>query len=147
MDELFGEVHRGRFSVDMVGRLAMGNSHMVNSMAGKRTVFDTVSTVVTEGGLLTQRTNIGHHAFDGFALLPEGSVTLGMQITSNVKATVGYSFLYVNRVTRPGTAIDPVVNPTQIGGAPVVGAARPAPTNNSTDLWLQGITVGLDFRF
>ena len=144
---IYGDVHRGRFSVETVGRLALGNSHMVQSMAGKRTVFDTVTTVVNEGGLLTQPTNIGHHAFDGFALMPEGSVTLGMQITSNVKATVGYSFLYVNRVTRPGVAIDPVVNPTQIGGAPLAGPARPAATFNSTDVWLQGVTVGLDFRF
>ncbi|MBL9125142.1 MAG: BBP7 family outer membrane beta-barrel protein [Planctomycetaceae bacterium] len=144
---LYGDIHRGRFSCELVGRLAMGNSHQVQSIAGKRTVFDTVTTVVNEGGLLAEPTNIGKHAYDGFALMPEGSVTLGMQITSNLKATVGYSFLYVNRVTRPGNSIDYVVNPTQIGGSPLVGPARPAPTYSSTDIWLQGVSVGLDFRY
>jgi hypothetical protein len=144
---LNGDIHRGRFSVELLGRIAFGNSHQVQNIAGQRRVFDTVSTVVTEGGLLTQPTNIGRSVHDDFAILPEGGVTLGMQITGGLKVTVGYSFLYLSQVQRPGDSIDFVVNPTQIGGSMLAGDARPLPQFDSTGIWLQGLSVGLDFRY
>jgi hypothetical protein len=144
---LMADVHRGRFSAEFFGRIAFGNSHSVTKIDGMRKTFDTVNTVITEGGLLAQPTNMGRWAGDDFAVLPEGTVTLGMQITGGLKATIGYSFIYLSQVQRPGTSIDLGVNPTQIGGSPLVGPARPAYIHNTTDLWLQGLTVGLDFRY
>lgn len=144
---LTGDVHRGRFSAELWGRVAFGDSHHVTKISGMRRSFDSVSTVVTEGGLLAQPTNIGRWAGDDFGILPEGSVTLGMQITGGLRATIGYSFIYLSQVQRPGTAIDFAVNPTQIGGSPLSGDPRPGYVHNTTDVWLQGLTVGLDFRY
>lgn len=79
------------------------------------------------GGLLAQRTNIGTYRRDQFAIVPELGVTLGLRIAPRMRATFGYSFLYMSRVARPGEQIDLDVNPDLLPPefAPFAGPLRP----------------------
>ncbi len=98
------------------------------------------------GGLLTQPTNIGTYKRDVFAVLPEANVNLRFDITRNLRATMGYTYIYTNRVQRSGDAIDLNVNPTQIGGT-LDGPAQPAFAFRDTPFWVHGVSAGLEYRW
>ena len=96
---------------------------------------------------------IGERSRDVFAVVPEGSVTLGLQLTPWAALTVGYTFLYASDVVRPGDQIDRGINPTQNPSftgavpAPLVGPARPAFRFHGADVWAQGLTVGVTLQY
>ena len=107
-----------------------------------------------QGGYFAQPTNIGTHRRTVFAVVPEVGVDVGYRITDAVSVFVGYTFLYANRVARPGEQIDRTINPTQNAsfGAPppprtLVGPARPGFSFAGSDFWAQGVNVGVSVRF
>src|SRR5262249_52427039 len=77
----------------------------------------------------------------------------GIRMTPWASFIVGYSFLYVSSVARPGDQIDPVINPNT---SPAIGgnfsgipSSPPHPALNirDTDFWAQGLTFALEFRY
>jgi hypothetical protein len=63
-------------------------------------------------------------------------------------ANVGYDFLFWNDVVRPGSQIDPVVNPNLLPPTIPGGPNRPAPHTGSTvDLSVHGVSSGLGCSF
>jgi hypothetical protein len=141
-----------RWSLDLLGKVALGSMHQVVSINGNST-FTTpgLPTMVQPGGLLALPTNIVHTSADRFAVVPEAGVKLGYQLTQHVKLFVGYTFLYASDVARPGHQIDRGINvtqlPSQVGPGTLVGPARPAPLLQSTDFWAQGVNFGLEIRY
>jgi hypothetical protein len=108
----------------------------------------TTTTTHTVGGLFAQRTNIGLHSRSMFEVVPEANLKVGYQVTDYLRATVGYTFLYMSNVARPGIEIDRFVNPGLLASPPVGGAPlRPLFQFKGTDYWAQGIDFGLEFRF
>ncbi|MFM8271606.1 MAG: BBP7 family outer membrane beta-barrel protein [Gemmata sp.] len=103
-------------------------------------------TVLRAGGLLAQRSNGGRHEFQSFAVVPELGFDLGYQITPNLRAQVGYTFLYWSSVARAGDQVDRVVDPVQLTGA-TSSLGRPAFNPNRTDFWAQGVNFGLTIRY
>jgi hypothetical protein len=53
----------------------------------------------------------------------------------------------MTNVAQVGRQLDLGVNPTQIGGDPLVGAARPSFTFHNTHYWLQGLNFGLEYSY
>lgn len=146
------EVHRGRLALDLLSKVAIGSTHEVVNINGNTTVSGPgIVTATTTGGLLALPSNIGRQTQDRFGVIPEVSATLGFQVTSWLRATVGYTFLYWSEVVRPGDQIDRMVNPTQLpsaaGFGPLVGPAAPTPRFEHTDYWAQGINLGLSCRY
>jgi len=139
---------RGRWLVNAVGRLALGDTNQQVRINGT-TVFTDPSTgpVTQQGGLLALPTNIGAYQRNQFTVVPQINFNLGRQVTSNLRVYVGYSLLYWSSVARPGDQIDFNVNPTQLptatGPGTLVGPARPAFTFQDTGFWAQGINIGL----
>ena len=108
----------------------------------------TVTSGRTAGGLFAQPTNIGHYTRDVFAVVPEGNVQLGYQLTDRLRATVGYTFFYMSDVVRPGDQIDRTINPALLALPPAAGGpARPAFQVRQSDFWAQGIDFGLEFLY
>jgi hypothetical protein len=73
---------------------------------------------------------------------------LGYYITPKLKVFAGYNVLYWTNVARSGGLIDASVNPNLI--PPASGSAlpaRPAQQVQFTDLWAQGVNVGLELRY
>jgi hypothetical protein len=141
---------RGRWSADLLMRLAIGTNQQDVTIRGSTTV--TGSTVAgnnftnATGGLLAQRTNIGDYSRDRFAVVPELGITGGYQISSHWRATVGYTFLYWSSVVRPGDQIDRDVNPNLLPpeATPFTGLERPAFNFVESDLWVNGLNLGLE---
>ena len=143
---MVNEVKWWRFTVESTAKLAAGNMHQVLNVAGSSSVFDGISTATRQGGLLALPSNIGHFNRDRMTVIPEVGLKLGFQVTPRLRATLGYSFTYVSRVMRPGHQIDLSINTSQRSG-PLVGPAQPQPVLGSTDVFLQGGTAGLEYRY
>jgi hypothetical protein len=148
-----GEYRLGRFFVDAMGKVALGDIHQVVEINGTTTLTTPAGAVSTaSGGLLALQSNIGRNTHDTFAVIPEAGLTAGLQVTSHLRAFVGYSFLYCSDVVRPGDQINRTINPMQLPTsrfftfAPAV-PAQPAPLFNTTDFWAQGINFGVAITY
>jgi hypothetical protein len=143
------ECRRGRWSLECLAKVALGNNSRVVTIDGSTTVtvpdFDPDPRV---GGLLTQTTNIGRCRDDAFAMIPEVGLKVGCEVACNLRATFGYRFLHLNQAARPGDQIDFLVNGTLLDPTtPLIGPARPAFDLVSSNVWLQGITLGLQYEY
>jgi hypothetical protein len=142
---LLGEFDYGRWSLELLGRLALGGIHQQVSIAGQ-TIIDATPYA---GGLLAQQTNSGTRSRNEFAVLPQLGATVGYRLTPRLQATVGYSFLYLSRVVRASEQIDLDVNPDLLAPQqdPLTGALRPRFQFRDTDFWAQGMNFGLHFAW
>ena len=139
----------GRWSLELLGKLALGNMEQIVQVRGRTTISDALTgNGDYVGGLLAQRTNIGEYQRDVFAVAPELGITLGSQLTRHWRATCGYSFLYLSRVARPGEQVDLDVNPDLLPPefSPFAGLDRPEFTFRDSDFWAQGLNLGLECR-
>jgi hypothetical protein len=148
----FAEFRKGNLFLDILGKVALGDDHEIVDIHGV-TVFTPPGGLPTPrtGGLLALPTNSGRFHRDEFAVLPEASVNVGYQVTDHMRAFVGYTFLYLSNVVRPGDQVDLGINATQLptasGPGTLVGPARPTFAFRDTDFWAQGINFGLEFRY
>jgi hypothetical protein len=141
-----------RWDFELKAKVALGDMSEHVDINGATTITQPGMAPATfPGGLLAQPTNIGSYNRNTFAVVPEGGLTIGYQVTERLKIFVGYDFLYVSNAVRPGNAIDRGVNPTQlpsVGGAgQLVGPARPAFVFKDSDYWAQGVSLGLEFKY
>ena len=83
--------------------------------------------------MLARASNIGQYQRDEMAVVPAVDITLAYQATCRTHLSLGYSFIYWNRVAMAGDQIDLAVNP--------------AFTFRGTDFWLQGINFGLHYNY
>jgi hypothetical protein len=148
---------RGRWLVDVTGKIALGdNAQTININGSQILTTPQGATTAFTGGLLAVPSDIGHHTRDRFSVVPEVGIKLGYQITEWCRATVGYNFLLMTNVVRPGDQIDRVIDVTQVPnfvppGVTVppnpTGVPRPLVPFRESTFWAQGVTFGLEFRY
>lgn len=135
--------------------------------------YETINTAheVLPGGVFAQPTNRGTHHRDQFGVLFETGFNITYQFTHCFGIGVGYNFLWLNGVLRPGKQIDRKINPTRtalaqasresVGVGPDVpvpfgvpaaaplsrGPDRPKFNAHSTNFWAQGLTVNMNLDF
>ena len=136
-----------RLSWSSLFKIAFGNVHEKVTISGVNSISTLGTTVTTPGGFLTQPTNIGTYTRNQFGVLPEVQFNLAYDLTQNWRFLTGYTFLYLNHVQRSGSTIDTTLNPTQLNGGTLVGAARPAFAFSSSSYWAQGLNFGLEYRW
>jgi hypothetical protein len=110
---------------------------------------------VTPGGLLAlPGANIGSFNQTKFGVIPEVGVTLGLNLTPNLRFGVGYNFMYVNSVIRPSGLIDPGLDVRRIPNFPVtptppaISGVRPNSFPfRTTDFFVQGVTFSLTWTW
>jgi hypothetical protein len=139
----------GRLFLDVTGKLGFGATHQVLMIDGSTLQQAPGSSTAIHGGLLALPTNISRPAGGNFSFIPEIGVQLSYALTPTVRFTAGYNFLYWTGILRPGDQIDTVINASQLpGGGGLTGDSRPAVLGkNTTDLWLQGFTLGVEVRY
>jgi hypothetical protein len=140
----------GDFTLEWQGKVAFGSTHQSVLIEGATTSTVAGGTPVSSvGGLLALPTNIGLYTRDRFTVVPEVALNLGYQFTPCLRGFIGYSFLWWSSVVRPGPQIDPGVNPNFLppGVAAPTGPARPGFRGVGTDLWVQGLTLGVEFTY
>lgn len=152
---LMADLHRGMFFVEITGKAALGTNFEVVRIDGATHLITAASPVPLlqsfPGGVYAQPSNIGRYTRSVLAVVPEGTFKVGLKLGDRGRFFVGYNFLYLSDMVRPGDQIDRTLNPSQIPllsrGGPVVGPDRPAPIINHTDFWVQGLVIGLEGRF
>jgi hypothetical protein len=138
----------GRWSTDILLKLAMGSTHSRAAIGGTTTTTVPGTRAVTyTGGILAQPTNIGTYDQNFFSLIPELGVNIGYDLTDRLRVSCGYTIVYWSKVARPGDQIDTELNATQFPPGTLVGAPRPQFVLRTTDFWAQGLNVGLAYRF
>jgi hypothetical protein len=147
------EWKRGPWSVDMFGKVALGGTVQNLNINGSEAITAPNGVTTTfPGGLLALSSNIGNYNRTVFSVVPEVGLTLGYQITNNIRVYGGYNFLYWTNVVRPGEQINTNLDVTRIPNfaAPgTVPASSPTPTAlfKESDFWAQGFVVGIEFRY
>jgi hypothetical protein len=153
-----GEWQRGKWSVSGSLKVALGDmfeqvnrqgdylTNVLNNPAGG-------SPVSHRGfGTFVQHSNQGGDHRHEFAVVPEVGLNLGYQVTSSLRLLLGYDFLYLSDVLRPGKQIDRTINFSQtfdsiVAGRPFTPGSRPAATVSSSDFWAQGVNFGVELRY
>ena len=131
---------RGRFFVTNTTKVAVGNTHEVVTINGISTStpagFGTI--FFPGGGFNAIPPALGRVTQDEFTVVPEVQLNLGLQVTSSLRAYVGYTFLYWSNVARPGNQVDTTFDPATPPKAPV----NPA---NKSDYWRRASTAAWSF--
>jgi hypothetical protein len=152
------ELRRGKWSLDLSTKVALGFTHQVVNITGSEFVtFPGGRTQEFQGGLLALSSNIGHHARERFAVVPEAGLTVGYQLTEKLKLFAGYNFMFWSNVVRPGEQIDRQLDPRRIPNFCKISPAecprgpivppRPEFAFRETTFWAQGLTAGLELKY
>jgi hypothetical protein len=145
---LWYQNQQGRWGWDAMGKIALGNIHETAIISGvTKVMVPGIGNDTQQGSLLALPSNIGRYSRDRFTVVPELQFNLTYCVSQNIRARFGYTFLYMSRVAQAARQIDTGVNPSQIGGDPLVGAARPAFHFKNSDFWAQGMNFGLEFNW
>ena len=143
----------GRVSIDGRASVGVGNTHQTLDITGSQVRLRPGMTTpdTFAGGLLATGPNLGRFTRDRFSVVPEVALNLGYRVTPTVRAYVGYDFLYWSNVIRPGDQIDRVVDvalvPNPPPGVGPSGANRPQPTFRQSDLVVNGVQFGIEWRW
>jgi len=138
-----GEYRFGQFYVDTLAKLALGDNGTLVTLGGS-TRIDPFTTAVP-GGFLVSPAQVGQFRRNSFAVVPEGGLRVGWQVTDYVRVFAGYTFLYWTNVARPGDQASLAVSLLRL---PPGAAGPPQPLNIKTsDYWAQGLTVGVECRY
>jgi hypothetical protein len=143
----------GRVVAESTIKVGLGCNHQTLTVGGSTTLFPIGGGSRTaSGGALAQISNIGRYSRDDFAVVPEVTVNVGYNLTDALRVFVGYNFLYISEVVRPGEQISRTVNPTlppaSLEYGPLVGPRAPILTGlQRDDYWAQGLNFGLSFRY
>jgi hypothetical protein len=145
------EFHVWHLDLGLYGKVALGGNAQTMNITGATGVQNPDGTQnIVGNGLYTQGSNIGHYTHSEFAILPEVGLNVGLQLTPHVRATAGYSFLFLNHALRPGNQIDQAIDPGLIpalGGPGGSGLSRPAAMFHESDFTAQGLSAGLELRY
>ncbi len=149
---LRGEYCFAPFFVSATTLIAIGGTEESADVAGYTTLLPVGGLpLVAPGGVYALSSNSGHLSKTKVSYLPEILVKGGLDLTSWCRATVGYDFLYLSRVLRPGDQLDLNIDPRQvpISGVyqPGILASSPHSPLTQSSFWVQGVTLGLELRF
>lgn len=141
-----------RWHADLTTKFGLGFVNQKVEAVGSNAFTSAAGEVDAEaGGLYARPFNQGSFERDKFAFAGELNLNVGYNITPNVRATVGYSIIYLSSVIRAGEAIDPVLNDSRIryvaGPTPSDLNAPAFDWNRASDFWVQGLNVGLTVRY
>lgn len=139
---------KGRWNFDLLSKVAIGVVHQLVELDGSTTITPALGAATTiDGGLLTVGAT-GQHARRRFGILPEIRLSAGYQVSKRCSLNVGYQFMMLNDVVRPGNQIDQRTNGTFLDpGLANAGPLRPNVRFNSDFVIMHGATAALKFCF
>jgi hypothetical protein len=144
-----GEYGNERWSVGLLARLAVGSVHRSIGITGATTTTVPGSAPVTSsGGFLALSSNNGVFSLSDWVVAPEFGLNVGWNINSNVTLRLGYSVLVFTDIARANDQVNLSINPALFPPA-VAGATPNSPAFHlqKTDLWLQSLSLGMEYRF
>lgn len=146
---LAGEQRFNRLIVGWSGKLALGYNDRTLQINGTTDVTTLGgATTTTPGGFLALTSNRGSYHSAAPLFVPEVGLNLGYAVTDRFIVRAGYTFLYWDRLWRPGEQVDQSINPAYL--PPANNAAtpvRPVALQHDSGLWVQGLNLGAEWRF
>lgn len=142
------QMYRGRWSFELLTKLALGNNHQTITINGQTAHTPSGgSTAVYDAGILAGSTNSGVYQRDQFTIVPQLGIEIGYQLSCHWRTYVGYDLLYWGSVARAADQIDLNLDPRNF--PPATPGALPFPQfPGKTDaFWAQGLHLGLERRF
>ncbi len=142
------EIYRGRWSFEIMPKIAMGNNHQAIFINGSTVISATGQPTQTyNSGILAGPTNSGTYMRDVFTVIPELNLELGYQLTRHWRAHIGYDIVYWGGVAEASQQVDLNLDPRNFPPAQAGGLPFPAFPGRSSVFYAQGINVGAEFRF
>jgi hypothetical protein len=139
------------YSVEGFAKVAFGATQQLVNIDGSTTLLTPTGNSTATGGVLALSSNIGAHNQTVFGILPEFGITVGVNLTQHIQLKLGYSFLMLNQVVRPGLQIDHNVNPSLIPGSfsygNFTGATAPTFHFNEEFFYMSNLHIGIEFHF
>lgn len=145
---LLWEGYKGPWSLELIGRVALGNVSQEVTIDGATTTSSNGVSVNDPGALLALESNMGTYTRDEFSTVSEFSATLGYALSPQTRFLVGYTFIHWPNVLRAGDHIDRNIN-TDLLPPPqaTTGPNVPAFAFTEVDFWAQGLSLGLEYRW
>jgi hypothetical protein len=147
------ELRCGKWFFGTVNKYALGNMNQWLIIEGRSDVNDpTIGlAAVNPGGLLAPPGTICNLRRDEFTHIFETQATIGYNWCGWLTTFVGYNFMFVSNVIRPGDQFTNVLNPATVPTSPTFGLGGPVSTPDvrftQSDFWLQGVTFGALFKY
>jgi hypothetical protein len=131
------------------GKISYGALNETVGIEGYSTQTTAAGTTARTGGIYALNSNIGSYSQTTTAVIPEFTAKLGWRITPWATATIGYNFLYISQVVRPGSQIDSTINPTNFPYGTATGSTVPRPSFafHNESFWMQGVNFGMTFQY
>jgi Putative beta barrel porin-7 (BBP7) len=123
--------------VGAIAKVGIGSTRETLTVDGLTNVYPVNGAPLYYSGGNYATLQTGRYTTNRFAVMPQLQLNLGYQFTPFVRGTVGYNFMYLSQVLRPGNQIDNVYD----------GFSRPYVPMNNSSFWTQGINIGLNFSY
>ncbi len=147
---LVADLSRGSLTLELAGKVGLGQGATLVDVRGL-TVARTEGGGIgaTPGGVLALASNSGRSTRTTFAVLPEAMAKVGYRFGSTSRVYLGYNLIYLSEAARPGDQVDGTLDVGQIplNARPVAAGDRPGPLLVRSDFWVQGLTVGMEYRY
>jgi hypothetical protein len=152
------ELHGPRFGIEFIGKLAYGLNEEDTNINGSTKLTPNpfliqlpgnpppVGTTIPQG-VFAESSNGGHHRFGEFALAPEVEIRFSYLVAQQVKISVGYSFLDITNVVRPGIAIDRGITNLNSVFTDDISGPRPAFNRTQTNFYAHGLDLSVAIGF
>jgi hypothetical protein len=150
------DMYVNRFIIDIRGTAALGVMHQtVDVLSGFQLVSVAGTPAVTTvtngaGGLLSSPLDQGSHSRNVIAFVPEINVKLGYQLLPSLRAYVGYDFMWLSSVARPGEQVgvsSSGIVATVAGTAQQITVNQPSFRFKDSGVTINGINFGVEFRY
>jgi hypothetical protein len=126
-----------RFFFSGTGTLAIGTTVETVTVNGSTTVYPINGNPVALQGGNYATIQSGRYTTDRFAVAPGLQLNMGYQFTPFMRGIIGYNFIYLSSVARPGNQIDNTFD----------GVNHPNVPMTNTSFWSQGLNFGLQFSY
>lgn len=142
-----GEYNCGRWFVAGNARAGVGYIQEVSRIRGTTTTtVGGVATTTPVGNLLALPSNLGGRVEDEITWSGEAGIRVGLQVCCAFRPYIGYNYLYIDQVLRPGGVIDTRVNRDQLAGFNA-NPNMPTYSPRRDNFWAHGWTAGFELKF
>lgn len=143
---LLGNFWNGPFSLNLVGKVSLGNTRETAYIRGVSSGTGATS------GLLAEPSNIGRYRHNEFSVHQETGVSLSYHLSDRLAVSFGYLFLFWSDMLRSGSMLEtfnnaPVINSAQLVPAPPAGLSRPRFEFVDSSFWVHSLTFGVELAF
>jgi hypothetical protein len=142
------QIYRGRWSFELLGKIAMGNNHQTITINGQTAITPVGGPTTTyDAGILAGPTNSGVYQRDTFTVIPQVGLEVGFQLSCHWRSYIGYDLLYWGTVARAADQIDLNLDPRNFPPVTAQGLPFPQFPGKTDSFWAQGLHLGLERRF